>query len=351
MNRWVAFLGGETIPWLRMEDGAVAARGDDLLEADAPVLAIAPASGVAYRTTGLAELSPAQALAAARIDAAEASLGLERHVAIAETRDHYAVTDASAMRGWIGQLAGRGLEASALVPSPSLLPVPEEGFLRAKLPHETVLRSAAAGLEEDGIVSPLVVGDAPVRTLGREEIEAAIVAASDAPALNLLQGAFAPRTDWRAEPGYWRRMALFAGIVLALTLAIPLAHWARLSLATARLDRESARIAAGALEEARPGSDSVARLEQKLAQQRGGGAGYLATQAAVVSAVEATPNSELASLSFDPDGTMRAAVRALGQPELDAIRSAIELRGFSVSQGVAANVQGRMEVQLQVRPR
>lgn len=351
MNRWVAFLGGETIPWLRIEDGTVAARGDDLLEADEPVLAIAPASGIAYRNTGLADLSPAQALAAARIDAADASLGLERHVAVAEARDHYAVADASAMRDWIGQLAGRGLEASVLVPSPSLLPVPEEGFLRAILPGETVLRSAEAGLEEDGVVSPLVVGDAPVRTLAREEIEAAIVAASEAPALNLLQGAFAPRTDWRAEPGYWRRMAMLAGIILALTLAIPIAHWARISLATGQLDRESARIAAGALEEAQPSSDSVARLEQKLAQQRGGGAGYLATQAAVVGAVEATPNSELSSLGFDPDGTMRATVRALGQPELDAIRSAIELRGFSVSQGVPANVQGRMEVQMQVRPR
>lgn len=351
MNRWVAFLGAETIPWLRIEDGAVTAHGEDLLEADQPVLAIAPASGVAYRNTGFADLSPAQALAAARIDAAEASLGPERHVAVAEARDHYAVTDAAAMRGWIGQLAGRGLEASALVPSPSLLPVPEEGFLRAKLPYETVLRSSGTGLEEDGVVSLLVVGDAPVRTLGRDEIEAAIVAASEAPALNLLQGAFAPRTDWRAEPGYWRRMAIFAGTILALTLAIPVAHWVRISLATGKLDRESAEIAAAALKEAQPSSDSVARLEQKLAQQRGGGAGYLATQAAIVSAVEATPNSELSSLGFDPDGTMRATVRALGQPELDAIRAAIEMRGFSVSMGVPANVQGRMEVQMQVRPR
>lgn len=351
MNRWIAFLGGETIPWLRIEDGVVSARGDDLLEADEPVIGVAPASGISYRNASFAELSPAQALAAAKIDAADVSLGMDRHVALAEARDHYVIAEKQAMRDWLDQLALRGLTASAVIPAPSLLPVPETGFARAKFPEETVLRSAETGLAEDGAISSLVVGHAAVHTLGRDDLESAIVAASEAPPLDLLQGDFAVRPDWRAGRGYWRRMAILAGVFAGLTLAIPVAHWVRLSLSTAALDAESARIAASALEEAQASSDSVARLEQRLAMQRGAGAGFLATQAAVASAVEATASGEISGLSFDPDGTMRATVRAQGQPELDAIRNAISLRGFSVIEGVPANVQGRMEVQLQVRPR
>lgn len=351
MTGLVAFLGRDSIPWLRIEDGAIAARGDDLTDTDEAIVAIAPVEGTALHAAAFGDLSPAQALAAARVEAADVSLGAERHVAVSATGDHYVVTDRDVMLGWIGQMEARGLQAAVLVPAASLLPAPESGFVRAEMPHETVLRSADTALAEDDEIAPLLVDDEPVVSMGAAELELAIVAASSAPPLNLLQGEFLPRADWAAGIGYWRRMVILSGIFLALTMAIPVAHWARLSMATADLDAESAAIASKALGEAAATDDSVDRLQQALAARRGGGLGYVATQAAILAAIESSPGTELGSLAFDPDGTLRATVRGPTPAAIDAVRAALDSRGFAVTQGAQTNNGGRMQADFQVRPR
>lgn len=351
MSGLVVFLGGDALPWLHVEDGQVIAQGNDLRGSDDGVTAIVPASSVTYRNASFGGLSQAQALAAARLDAADISLGGDRHVAVSDAGDYYVITDRQTMQGWLSRLAERELHAVALVPSPSLLPVPVNGFVRAELPHETVLRSASTALAEDGVISSLVLGDQPVATLGQAEIEDAVAAAAEHPPINLLQGDFAIRANWNAAPGYWRRMALFAALLVGLTLAIPLAQWARLSMATAALDRQSAAIAAKALGETSGSGDAVERLQDELAEQRGGGAGFLVTQAALIKAIESIQGVELSSLSFDPDGTLHAMVRATGRPEIDGLRRLVEGHQFSVTEGTQTTTQGRAEVEFQVRPR
>jgi len=315
------------------------------------VTAVAPASGITYRPASLGGLSPAQALAAARLDAAEVSLGENTHVAVAEAGDHYVIAAKAKMQEWLSRLAEYEIVPSAIIPAPSLLPVPESGFVRGVLHDEAVLRSAATGLEDDGTISPLVVGEAPVRTLDAPELEQAIAAAVEAPPLNMLQGDFAPRADWTAPAGYWRRLAIFAGLAAAMMLAVPLAQWMRLSMATSSLDTQSATIAALALGDRSPSDDAIDRLQDKLADLRGGGAGFLPTLGVMTAAMESMPNVELGPLAFEADGTLRATVRAGGQPEIDVLSRTIEGRGFAVSQGAPRTAQGRAEAEIQVRPR
>mgnify|MGYP001412612341 CR=1 FL=1 len=136
----------------------------------------------------------------------------------------------------------------------------------------------------------------------------------------------------------------------ALTLAVPLAQWARLSMATSSLDAQGAAIAAKALGEVSASEDAIDRLQDQLADQRGGGAGFLPTLGVVTAAMESMPNVELSALSFDPDGTLRATLRAGRQAEIEIVRRAIETRGFSVTQGMPGNGQARAEIELQVRP-
>lgn len=351
MSGYVVFLGGDTLPWLEVEDGRVIERGEDFRETGVSVTAVAPASSITFRPASLGGLSPAQALAAARLDAADVSLGANRHVAVAAAGDHYVIADKTKMQGWLSTLAEYEIAPSAIIPAPDLLPVPETGFVRGVLHDEAVLRSAGAGLEDDGAISPLVVGDAPVRTLEAPELERAIAMAVEAPPLDLLQGDFAPRTDWTAPAGYWRRLAIYAGVACALTLAVPLAQLVRLSMATSSLDEQSATIAAKALGEMSGSEDAIDRLQDKLADQRGGGAGFLATMGVVTGAMESMPNIELGALSFDPDGTLRATIRAGGQPEIEVLSRVIEGNGFAVNRGTQRSGQGRAEVEIQVRPK
>jgi general secretion pathway protein L len=351
MSGLVVFLGANALPWLQIENGKVIAHGDDLNGSDDVVTAIIPAGSVTYRNASFGELSAAQALAAARLDAAEISLGNDRHVAVSNAGDYYVVTDRVTMQGWLSRLAERGLQAAAFIPSPSLLPTPASGFVRAELPYETILRSASTALAEDGVISLLVVGDQAVVNMGHADFEDAVAAAAEHPPINLLQGDFAIRTNWEAPRGYWRRIAILAGLLLALTLATPFAQWTRMSIATSALNRQSATIAAKALGETSGTDDAIERLQDELVEQRGGGAGFLATQAVLIKEIESIPGAELSSLSFDPDGTMRAIVHATGRPEIEALRRAVEERRFLVTEGTQTTAQGRAEVEFQVRPR
>lgn len=351
MSAFVVFLGGDSLPWLELEDGGVIGRGEDFREAGVTVTAIAPASSVTFRAATFGGVSPAQALAAARLDASEVSLGSDRHVAVAEAGDHYVMTDTATMQRWLSELAERGLAASAIIPAPDLLPVPQDGFLRAVLHDETILRSADTGLEDDGVVSALVVGDAEVRTLEPAELEQAIASAVQTPPLNMLQGDFAPRADWSAPEGYWRRLAMYAVVAAAILLAIPIAQWTRLSVATSSTNEQSATISALVLGERSGSEDAIDRLQDKVAELRGGGAGFLPTLGALMTSMETMPNVELGQLSFDPDGTLHATVRASAQPEIDMLARGMESHAFTVSKGAPRTEQGRIEVDMQVRPK
>lgn len=352
MNATVVFLGRADLPWLRIEEGAIVARDEHALDVQGPVVAVLPAGRVTYRRFDTSALAPAQALAAARIEAADASLGAaeDRHVAVSTDRTEFAVTSREALIADLAALGVEGMAPYAVIPSSSLLPRPEAGYLSAALPGETVLRGPDGGFTADDSVSALIVGAEQVVALSREEVEAAIIAATDNPPLNLLQGEFAPRIVWVAEEGYWRRMGKYALIALALTVAIPVVKWGKLVAATSSMDAETAQIAATALGEAEGTAESIQTLNTRLAERRGGGKGYLATQAAVTRIVEATPNVDLGAVAFDVGGVMRATVRGTSQADIDTVRNALISSGFAVEIAAPSNVQGRQQAELTLRP-
>jgi general secretion pathway protein L len=353
MSLMVLFTGEEPMPWLRIEEGVVAERGEGIPASEHPLIAVIPADRVSWHIFDLTALSHAQGLVAARLDASESSLGdpLDRHVAVNADRNGYVVTSRTGLRTLLAELAKNDLEVTAVVPSPALLSLPEDGYVRGAMPNETVLRSASGGLRDDGELSALVLGDAPVRTLTPEELEDSIAQAAVRPDINLLQGEFAPRTQWVADTGYWTRMARYAAIGLALTLAIPVAKWAKLTASTSALEGQSAQVAARALGEAAASPDAARRLRTRLAERRGGGAGFVATEAVLARAVEMQPNAELGMLGFEPDGAMRATVRGTSQADLDTVRAALAAAGFAVDVSGQTNNQGPLQAEFTVRPR
>jgi type II secretion system protein L len=351
MNTVLVFAGYSPLRWWRVEDGAITERGEGAPE-PGDVVAVLPSASCAWRQFEFSSLSPAQALVAARLDAADNSLGDadDRHVAVTRDRAGYLVTSAGALRTLLAELAEAGLKPVLALPAPALLPVDEGGFVRARFPSETALRASFAGCEDDGVLSSVVVGSAPVRTLGADELDRAVTDALAAPFVTLLQGDFAPRTSWGAEAGYWRRMAVYGVLALALTLTIPVAKWAKLIASTAALEAESAEIAARALGEAEASPESIVRLRARLVDRRGGGVGYPATEGAFLRAMEGLPNTDLGALAFSDDGTLRATVRGTSQADLDQLRAVLVAGGFDVSVGAATDVQGRRQAEFVVRP-
>ncbi len=343
--------------WLRVEDGVIVARGDQagLLAAseDETRLLVAPARDVTLHALDLPDLAPAQARAAAQLALAEKSLlpPDQLHVACGAQQmgalsRPIALSSRSQMQAWI-----EGFDPDVIVPSPLLLPQPEEGYVRATLGDEVVLRGLESGFAEDAVLTPLITGDASVITLERDALEAALIAAATNPPINLREGEFARRWQWRLDPNWLKRTAWIAATLLLVSFLIPLTQIARLSWSSATLEETSASLAQAALGEAVAPEAAVGALDARLASLRGGGAGFTKTAAAASRAIEATANVELTAMAFDPGGTLRFTLRATTADEIATVQARMRAAGLDVTSGPVNPSQGQPTVETQVRGR
>jgi general secretion pathway protein L len=126
---------------------------------------------------------------------------------------------------------------------------------------------------------------------------------------------------------------------------------ARYIFAADAADAETRRVASAALPRSPGLTDPEAALTQRLAELRGGGAGFGATAAAVFEAVKATPNVELSALAFAPDGTLRTTVQADTPAAVEGLRQRVEASGFAAEVGAPRSGGGRQIADLLVRPR
>jgi general secretion pathway protein L len=351
--------------WLSLADGRIAGRGSGL-EALPPlidpdtqrpveVVAVVPGETVALHWLEVpAGLAPAQAAAAARLMASEASAQplSEMHVAVgpedgSELRP-VALVPALIMAGWLGRLQAEGLDPDVVIPEPLLLAPPAEGFVRFDRGDVPLYRGRHDAFSVEPELAGLVIADAPVRSLDADAFEIALPNAIASPAVNLRQGDFAKRRKWKIEWKQVRRLALLLLAILAVTLAIQIASIWRYTYAADALEREANRIAGEAL--GRDSADPV-QLERRLSELRGGGVGYAAIASAVFAAVRATPSAELSSIVYDRDGTMRLTVMADSAATIGSLEQRIEAAGFAADQGPMRVGGGRPTTDITVRAR
>ncbi|MFD1611582.1 type II secretion system protein GspL [Sphingomonas tabacisoli] len=338
--------------WWIVEDGAVVGRGDadDVLPDALPerVVAVAPAEAMTIHVAELGALAPQQAVAAARLLVAETSVvPVEtQHVAVgaADGKDRtVAVIGNGRMSAWLESLQARGIDPDAVLPAPLLLPRPETGFVRAGVGGEIVLRGRSAAFADDPGLTGLLVGDAPVEEV---DVEPLVLAALDAPELDLRQGAFAKRRRFRVDWSHVRRLAMLGGAVVAVTLLIAVVQIVRYGFGADALDAEAEQVARTAVPDAGP--NAVSSMQARLAARRGGGLGFSATAGALMAAVKSVPNVELASLTFDPDGLLRATVLAPGAPEAEQLRARIHSAGLNVEATPFTSENGRIRGEFRI---
>jgi general secretion pathway protein L len=354
--------------WLHLRGGVVAARGADLEAAPAladpetgdtlRVIAIVPGDAVTLHWLEVpAGLAPAQAIAAARLMAADVSAQPvpDMHVAVGpEASDEparaVALVPAITMAGWIGRLQAQGLDPDLVLPEPLLLPRPQEGFVRHDRGPLPLFRGRSDAFSVEPELAGLVLANADVVSLDAAQFEAGIAEAVAHPPVNLRQGAFAKRRRWKLEWKLIRRLVSLALGILLITLAIQVVSILRYTYAADALEVEANRVAARALPRVTV-SNAPAQLERRLTELGGAGGGYSDIAAAVFAAVRDTPNAELTGLIFDPGGSLRATVQADSPATLTAFQERIGASGFTVEAGPLRTAGGRPVAELTVRAR
>ena len=366
----LAFLGGrnEVEGWLLVRGGVVATQGPalegmpDLADPETgdPVrlVAVVPGDAISLHWLELPPgLAPAQAVAAARLMAADVSAQpvADMHVAVGpevegETARIVALVPAITMAGWLGRLQTHGLDPDVVIPEPLLLPRPEEGFVRYDGGPLPLFRGPQDAFSLEAELAELVLQGSSVVTLGDPEFHSALGEAIANPPVNLRQGVFAKRRRWTLDWKLIRRLAMLALGILLITLAIQVVNILRYTYAADAMEAEAGRVAARAVPNA-GASSGPADLARRLTELGGGGADYGSMAAAVFAGIRDTPNVQLAAMTFDRGGTLRATVEADAPASVSAFQARLAASGFTVEAGPMRSAGGRPTAELTVRAR
>ena len=258
------------------------------------------------------------------------------------------------MVAWLAWAAAHGLDATPVVPAGLLLPRPEEGFARGDDRRGDDRARQVVGVSRSMPSSrALLIGDAAVAEVPMAEVEAALIAALDAPPLDLRQGVFARRKRRAIDWGLVRRAAVLAGLILLLALVISLVRIAKLRWRTDAAGRARARrcahVGAGRCRRSAGGG--------RAGRARGGGGRRRARLrercgAAVRGAgPEPGGRADRASRRL-PTATVRATIGRRRPPTTSTSPSrpcAAPGRGATTTP--AASARGRQSIQVTVAPR
>ena len=361
------FEDGEPL-WMRVVDGGVAQRGTGAnwlaacgltaLPADAVVMLVPPAAMVTLHWAEYPELAPRQGRAAARLAAlAGGIVPADQLFAAADENDDparahvVAVAARSDMQHWLLWAQHHGLDPDIIVPAPLLLPEPEEGFARGSLDGavdgEVMLRGRDVALGGDlaaVLVADALVEHVPVGVLGARAVEAL-----ERPPLDMRQGDFAKRVRRVADKAVLRRIMLWSGLILLVSLLISLTGMVRQHAAARGLDAESLALARQVVPGAGDLTQAEAEIERQLAARGAGAYAFTAPVAGLLGALQEAPGVSMTALSRDPDGMIRATLAAAKVEEINAVLLALQSAGFTITATPSQDPGGRALADITVR--
>lgn len=348
MSATTVLLLGDAQRWLRVDDGAVVARGEGEVVAEPgdAVVAVVPAADVTIGRAEFVGLAEPQARAAARLIVADQAIAPidSLHVALGKpTLDAnrlIASIDSNRMANWLAELARQGVDPDAVVPAPMLLPEPEHGFVSGAIGDEMLIRGRDIAFADDPALTAAIAG-ADVMPLDRATLEASVINAVADPDIDLRQGAFARKRQWGIDRAWLRRIVILVVAAIAVTILIQIVEIIRLNTATNQIERDNRALASAALPPGTTINAPLIQLREGLAALRGPGGGLLPLAGGVTAAVNASPNVELSSMIFDGGGTLRVTVRAQSAADLAAFDSRLTASGFAAAPGPIVTDQGR----------
>lgn len=347
MSETLVFLLGDAPHWLRIEDDRVVARGEGFVrfpDPDARTVAVVPAHDVVVHYAELPELAEPQARAAARLLVAEQSASsIETlHVALGRgnaERPIVAIATAR-MAAFLVDLAARGIDPDVVLAAPLLVARPDEGYVRATIGGEPIVRGRDSAFADDAVLQPLLTGG-EVTTLDAREVDRQIITSVADPEVDLRQGVFAKRRRWGIDWKLVRRIGWLLLAVVTATLLLQIVQIVRLNNAANRLEANSAIAARAVLPPGATVNNALIQVQEQLASLRGPGGGFLPLAAAVATAANTTPDVELTSMIFDGGGTLRVTARAASPAALSTFDARLASGGLTSAPGPILVDQGR----------
>ena len=288
-----------------------------------------------------------------------------------------AVVARATLRGWIAQLAEHGIRPDALIPESLALPVVDDATTIVIDGERALIRSGAtqasvcataqleawlsalgpqpAALEVHDFrnAAPLPLAARARRYQERQRDLLAFFAAHlrSAPALNLLQGEFAPAHRQVPAQKLWRLAAMLAAAAVASGLLYSVGDWLKLSAESSRLDASMREV----LHASFPKFDRVAGdpsqlMSSEVARLKGAGeaSGALRVLGQVAPVLGSNTRVVLRGLEYH-NATLELVLRAPDVQTLDLVREQLAGLGGLKAEVTSANpsdglVEGRVRI-------
>jgi general secretion pathway protein L len=169
-------------------------------------------------------------------------------------------------------------------------------------------------------------------------------------AVNLLQGAYAPRSAQAMSWSAWRIAALLLLGLVALHVAGKAAQLRLLKSKERQVDAAICDTLRSALPGAACSGDARRQMEQRLLAVRGSSSGLIAALQALAQARSAAPDTRLQSLNFH-DGVLEVTLNAPNAASLDKLSQQLRSGGWQSElvggNTVGASYQGRVRIRAQ----
>ncbi len=360
--------GAPDMAWLRVDDGVFVDSGQDdgwvdawerpADDADADrLVALAPVADVPLRWQHYPDAAPAQAAAAARIDALKDSLGdaAALHVvaglpAAAGQAVPVAVTTHAAMAAWSGWLEARGLSPAAIVPAAACVPPPDpDRLIAADLGGEQIVRAADRAWASDPDLDPLLAAGRAIQPLDADAMREALLLSLAAPPLDLLSGAWKPKRRWAVDPALLQLAKRLAIALVIVSVAVPVVHALRLMADTRRADAAVVEMAKEAGVAAPDAAAAEAELDRRLAAAGGGPLAFSVPASALYTAMDDVPGVMLKGLSHRTDGTLTTTLAAPRIEDINAVLIALQTRGYRITAQPMAGSDGQQMANVTIR--
>lgn len=307
-------------------------------------LLVLPGATVVARWMELPAGSAAQARAAAafRIEGEVATDAVGLHIAVGERdtegRILVAWIERDRLRAALQTAQDLGVTVTGATPDYLLLPNDAEGrVVLAAFGESLGVRGQGLAFSAEPELASAIVGDQPHRYISAATLDGHLLASAANPAVDLLQGQFAPRAE--GGQGGWKRLAILAAVVVVSPLILLGAQIAKDSLAAGKLERENRALAVKLVPQSTRYEDPAQYALSRLATRERQGFGDLA--AAYLTAVRSAPGMRLDTLVYgQQDGAIRSSVSYANYSDLDQLRTALKAGGLDlVEQGTVTEGQ------------
>ncbi|WGM37651.1 type II secretion system protein GspL [Caulobacter sp. NIBR1757] len=359
MNRLIILFADPDRPpeVLESQDGEVLRyevlrQGEAEAWAPARTILVVPGADVAARWLDLPAASDAQARSAAgfMLEEALAAAPERQHIAVGPRGDGprlTAVVDAPRLQGWLDRAAALGVTPDVVTPDHLILPPADDRLVGVRFGQLLSVRGHDLALSGEPELLAAVLGERTPTPANPLESAALLARGAEAPAINLLQGAFAPGGE-RTESGGWKRAIVLAALLLISPLLIAGAQIARNTGAALGLEDRADRRAVAMVPSLRgtsdPAGQALARLEARHAADR-----FLDLTAATFQVVQASGPVRMETLVYGEDGALRISVAYANYSDLDTLKAAAAQAGLDLVEDSTVTEGGRISTDLIVR--